>query len=652
MAIVKMVTMNIVGLKEYSTSVSREIVLMENVDIINALNEINESHFTLSVTEENVDELVGMSMLRPLLNSWDHEDIFEKIRSLEEIYKEEFTINNKYITKSCNLCDCSRDINILYNKLMGPYKNIKQLEKEIERTEEFYKNFQLIKNLDVKIENLRGLEFFTYTFGVLSKDNINRMKKNYENITAIVLHTGSSDTGEVYLVISPKELELETNRILRSLNFQNIQMNDELVGTPTEVIENLECRKEEVKQELNLQYQQFQILKSESKEQVEECYSKLKLHQRIKEVETQMVISNNFFYLSGWVPEKDKERIKDRLQLYSDLIISFKGQDEMESDFNPPTKLRNHAVIKPFEYLVKMYGIPSYTELDPTAFLSITYMFLFGAMFGDVGQGFILFLAGILLKSKSQALGGILNRLGFSSIVFGFFYGSVFGFEHIIRPLLLNPFESRNTILIAAVVIGIVLLIISYIYSMINATKQKDLKEGLFGRNGATGLAFYIILLILAGKWIGIIEVIPTVIIVIMIIPLIAFMILKEPLSNLILNRRPLYHESPSSYYIESIFDFAETLLNMLSGTISFIRVGAFALTHVGLFKAFETIAELLNNPISSIIVLVLGNIIIVGLEGLIVFIQGLRLEYYELFSKYYRGEGVEFNPITLNDKS
>ena len=135
---------------------------------------------------------------------------------------------------------------------------------------------------------------------------------------------------------------------------------------------------------------------------------------------------------------------------------------------------------------------------------------------------------------------------------------------------------------------------------------------------------------------------------VVIILLSIALMIFKEPLSNLIMGKKPLYNEDISGYYIEGVFSIIETLLSMLSGTVSFIRVGAFALTHVGLFIAFQTIGELIGTTAGNIIVLILGNIIIIGLEGLIVFIQGLRLQYYELFSRYYKGEGKEFNPINI----
>ncbi|HAZ37178.1 MAG TPA: V-type ATP synthase subunit I, partial [Clostridiaceae bacterium] len=112
--------------------------------------------------------------------------------------------------------------------------------------------------------------------------------------------------------------------------------------------------------------------------------------------------------------------------------------------------------------------------------------------------------------------------------------------------------------------------------------------------------------------------------------------------------KRPLYNESKSDYYVEGGFGIIETLLSLFSNTISFIRVGAFAINHVGLFIAFDTLAKMINNGAGSAIVIVLGNLVIIGLEGLIVFIQGLRLEYYELFSKYFNGTGYEYKPIAL----
>uniref|UniRef100_UPI0023A8C0D3 V-type ATPase 116kDa subunit family protein n=1 Tax=Tepidanaerobacter syntrophicus TaxID=224999 RepID=UPI0023A8C0D3 len=125
-------------------------------------------------------------------------------------------------------------------------------------------------------------------------------------------------------------------------------------------------------------------------------------------------------------------------------------------------------------------------------------------------------------------------------------------------------------------------------------------------------------------------------------------MVLKQPLANTIMHTSKLYNSSPTDYYIEEGFGVIETLLSMMSNTISFIRVGAFALNHVGLYMAFATMGEMMGSKVGNIVMLVIGNIVIIGLEGLIVFIQALRLEYYELFTKYFRGDGIEYKPVRV----
>jgi V/A-type H+-transporting ATPase subunit I len=125
-------------------------------------------------------------------------------------------------------------------------------------------------------------------------------------------------------------------------------------------------------------------------------------------------------------------------------------------------------------------------------------------------------------------------------------------------------------------------------------------------------------------------------------------MLLKEPITNRLKKEDFLYHSSPGEYYVESSFELIETFLSMLSNTLSFIRVGAFALNHVGLFIAFHTMADLIGSTFGNVSMFILGNLLIIFLEGLVVFIQGLRLMYYEIFSKYYIGNGYKFEPSGL----
>lgn len=653
MAVEKMEMLNLVAPIEEMNDICRDIVLLQNVHIVNALNEINESNFTLCIMEENLNELVDMCVIKPYIEENDYRDIAEKINNLMDYFELERTIKEEHIEDSYDFQTSIKEIEDICREVQGIYEEKVLYNEELDKIEEFDSHIHHLKRTNVDLSALNNLNFFSFKIGILSKENMNRLKKNYENISAIVLHIGSNSIGEVYLVVSPKDLETETNRILHSVNFHELDIPKEFLGTPEETVINIENKVKENKLKLEVVNEKLEELKEKYSNAVARAYSRLRFEEEIVKIKKETACTNSYFYLSGWVPARDKKRIESRFKKYGHIVlIMFKDVSEVHKYIIPPTKLKNSKLTRPFESLVKMYGMPSYNELDPTLFLSITYMLLFGTMFGDVGQGLILFLAGLYFgkKNKESPYGGILTRLGLSSIIFGFLYGSIFGFEHIIPALLVHPIEHIDFMLIGSIAIGIIMLVASFGYSIVNRIKQKDMKEGVFGRNGLNGLIFYLSLLgVIANIALGR-EIVPTRILYTILPISLVIIVVREPLANLILKKRPLYHEEVSSYYIESSFDIFETLLSMMSNTISFIRVGAFALNHVGLFIAFQTMAKLMNNFAGSIIIFLIGNIIIICLEGLIVFIQGLRLQYYELFSKYYRGEGIEFKPVRIED--
>jgi len=649
MAVEKMVMMNVVAPIEKINHIAKEIVLLGNVHIVNALNEINESNFTLDILEENMEELVDMCAIRPYCEEADYKDMKMKINNVMKHFGMKASVKERYLKESYDFNNTMKKINEIYSKEDEVYQKIANLQKELKHLKELDNHIKHMKQLEIDLDRLNNLKYFNYKMGILSKENRIRLKRNYENISAVVLHVGSNRVGEVYLVISPKELETETDRILRSLNFHELDVPKEFSGTPKEVSFKIEKREDEIKTELIFLNNNLNALKKKYQSTIDKAYSRLVIEEKSVEIKKQTACTNNFFYLSGWVPKREKDKINNRFkQSGHEVIVMFKETAQVYKYIIPPTKLKNSRLFSPFEILVKMYGIPSYDELDPTKFLSITYMLLFGAMFGDVGHGLVLLLMGLYFNRKEdkRIFGEILIRLGTSSILFGVLYGSVFGFEHFIPALLIRPIENIDYMLAGSVIIGIIFLIIGFSYGIFNAFKQKNLQEGLFGRNGLTGLLFYIMLLIaIFNAFMGI-EIVQSKVCYTFIVIFMGIMFVREPLSNLILKKRPLYRETASSYYVESGFDLFETLMNMVSNTISFIRVGAFALNHVGLFIAFQTMAKMINNFAGSIVIFITGNIIIIGLEGLIVFIQGLRLEYYEMFSKYYKGEGIEFNPV------
>lgn len=644
MAVEKMTMMNIIGNISDVDNVLKYIILSGKVNLVSALSQIEDNSFVFNVKDENLEKVIDLNYITSFSRDKGYEELLKKGEELEEVLNIKSNYLNLNLKDNMDIGEISQIIDNIYKEVKEPSEILKSTKEELEKIENFYKNFSEIRDINTPIESLRELSYFDFRFGILSKEDRIKLKKNYDNILAVILHTGTGREGEVYLVLYPSNIREEMNRILKSLNFKEIQVQDEYKGTPIEMIEYLRDKKERLKRDIDSLEKKLWNLREVHKDTIISLVNQLRTKEKIEDIKEELARSNKFFYLSGWVSKKDKEIIGEMLKEYKDILVIFKD----ETDLTPPTKLRNIWIFKPFESLVKMYGMPSYNELDPTPFLSLSYMFLFGAMFGDLGQGAILLLGGMLLSRKNKMFGGLLSRLGASSMIFGILYGSVFGIETIIPALLIKPFENINTILVSAIFVGIALILISYIYGMINSIKRKDMEDGLFGKEGLAGFLFYLCLLILIGGNLLKKPILSMELGAVIIILCMAVMIFKQPLTHLIKGKRPLHGEDITGYYIESVFSIIETLLSMLSGTVSFIRVGAFALTHVGLFIAFETIGHMIGTTAGNIIVLIIGNIVIIGMEGLIVFIQGLRLQYYELFSRYYKGEGKEFKPVNI----
>ncbi|WP_058990321.1 V-type ATP synthase subunit I [Anaerococcus rubeinfantis] len=458
--------------------------------------------------------------------------------------------------------------------------------------------------------------------------------KNNNNLNQSI-ESGNED----YLLVYPKSVEDEVNRTISSLGFidKEIPEKSSLEQIKKEYKENQEKLKEIDKN--------LEKIKEENIEDLKNLPKTIDFYKKSSKLKEKMLKGRKYFYLSGWVPQSKLQVVKDTVDKYEDSLVDQKKNSQTIA--NPPTKLKNNKIARPFEFLVNMYGAPNYNELDPTGFFAITYMLLYGLMFGDLGQGLIFVLASFLIEKKSKIFGQLVRRIGFSASFFGLMYGSFFGIEDLIPTLLIKPFDNILKVLVASVAFGVILLLISYILGIYNKLhKQKDLEEGVFGKEGIAGLIMMIsfILIIL-----NIVKVnpIPMPVSIILLISSIVLMIFKQPISRRLLDMYPIYDQSSSDYYIESSFSIIEALLSVFSNLVSFTRVGAFAINHVGLYMAFEVMSKLVGGGFIGIIILIFGNILIIGLEGMIVFIQGLRLEFYEMFSKYYKGDGQKFSPIS-----
>lgn len=534
-----------------------------------------------------------------------------------------------------------------------------KLDAEHAQMVESLKIIRHFRSIDYDVSSILKFEYIHYRFGRIEKQYFQKFEKYiYDNLDTLFIKCEEDDQYVYGVYFVPKHEAHKIHAVYSSMHFEQIFVPDCYVGTAAEAFEKLDTRHKQIHQALNANKEAWSNYLEKNKNDIAAAKSAIEQLSSSFDIRRLAACtpgeSEVFFILCGWMSEKDalafQNDIKD-----DNRIFCLVGNDGHDISKQPPTKLKNPKLFKPFEMYVKMYGLPAYGEMDPTWFVAITYSFIFGAMFGDVGQGLLLFIGGFLLyKFKNITLAGIISCAGFFSTIFGFLFGSIFGFEDIIPALWLRPMNAMmtvpfvgklNTVFIIAIGFGMGIILLCMIFSIINAWRAKDVEKIWFDTNAVAGLVFYAsavvsIVLIVSGKKLpG-----ALVLCIMFIVPLLVIFF-KEPLTNLVQKKAEIMPKQKGMFIVQGVFEMFEVLLSYFSNTLSFVRIGAFAVSHAAMMEVVLMLAGAESgNP--SIIVIVLGNLFVCGMEGLIVGIQVLRLEYYEIFSRFYKGTGRKFEPF------
>ena len=455
--------------------------------------------------------------------------------------------------------------------------------------------------------------------------------------------------------------------MFKSLYFERVMIPDFVSGNPQEAYDKLNAEiqeKEKLVQEID---EKLEKIKSENEEKIRVAFTKLKFKNDIFELRKNVGVVKNRFYIKGFVPKKKKKDLDNLFANLENVSVMFMPPDA-DVSCTPPTVLKNSWFTRPFGMMVEMYGLPDYNGFNPTSFVAITYALLFGIMFGDLGQGFVVFLLGLILgKKMSKQIGGIFTRVGLSSMIFGTLYGSVFGFEELLDPVFeslgidflpLKVFKQTNFILFTAVGIGVALIIISMLINIYIGFKQKDYEKAVFGCNGIAGLIFYSSIMVgVAGTMLLDLKIMsPAFVILLIVIPGICIFC-RVPFSIAVKYKEFRLSEDTEekmtigNFIVENFFEMFEFVLSYVSNTMSFLRVGGFVLSHAGMMLVVMTLMESFGK-IGQPIVLIFGNAFVMVMEGMIVAIQIIRLEFYEIFSRFYEGNGKPFDPVGVKFSS
>ena len=511
------------------------------------------------------------------------------------------------------------------------------------------------QSFDVDFSEIFSCQNLKVRYGRFPSDSYERLPY-YEDRDVCFLKFGEDEGYKYCFVFAPVDESEELDEILTSLYFERIHIPDFIHGNVSEARTELQQDIEKDKANIEKSRKAMEEYIGEKKDFLSGCFTRLKTMYDLYELRENVLVTSGRFYMTGYVPEGSKKGFEDPF-VDAGFDVELRDLNKKE-EADAPVKLKTSRFAQPFSMFVELYGLPGYTDTDPTNLLAITYTLLFGIMFGDLGQGFVLMLVGFFLARKSgSTLGRIMKRLGVSSMIFGTLYGSVFGLEELLDPVYESlgitflPFKTIaniNTVLYSAIGIGVALIVIAIIVNIIQGFRTHDFERALFTNNGLAGLVFYVsLLLMLVGGTVGIKAGGPVYVLCLIVLPLV-IMFIHEPLGELISGGGFKIHGTVGDFIATNFFECFEYLLGYATNTLSFVRVGGFVLSHAGMMSVVLALSEMAGKG-GSIIVMILGNIFVMGLEGLLSGIQVLRLEFYEMFSRYYTGGGKPFKPVSIN---
>jgi V/A-type H+-transporting ATPase subunit I len=540
------------------------------------------------------------------------------------------------------------------------------LADETDQLQSLLRNVRALAPLGLPLDQLRELRYVCLVSGLLPERNLPRLRESLLRIPHVVLPAGQAGPdGRVLVTALCLRQERDVlNRALRSAQLESVELPTHLSGTPEAITRQLEEQLAASRQALAALEAEREALAARVGPELGALRQLVERERLLVEARGQMGRSDRTALISGWVPAVLTTNLEQSIRAATAgrCVIRWAEPGALEAVRRArvpvPILLHNPVLIRPFEALLRAYGLPRYGEVEPTAVVAIAFLTMFGFMFGDVGQGAVLFAIGYFIYRRMfryRDYAVILMECGVFATVFGFLYGSVFGSERWLPALWLRPMQDIGTLMQTAVGFGIGFISLGLGLNLVNAVRRRD-AAALWERNGLlAALAYWIAVGLLIRYFTGGPGSVTLGTAVLWLALPATLILLKQPVLVVVKGLREQRWPEVSEVFallVESLVELLDTVVNAISNTATFIRLAAFALSHAGLFLATFSVADALSRSgsaagtVGALIVIVLGNIVIIALEGLIVAIQSVRLEYYEFFSKFYSGGGEEYRPL------
>lgn len=540
------------------------------------------------------------------------------------------------------------------------------------RLEESYKEASAFSNLKQSYGELEHLSFLSLRVGKIDPEVFDELKFAVGQ-RAVVVPLGDDKTR--ILAASSKKGRFALDTELKKFGFVQMEIPKDFKGIPDEVLVSLKKQRDEARTKIREIETERANFTETHKEKILRLLASFSLGAQLRDTENLLESTQLVYRLTGWIPLSDSADFMKKIDTLTSHRVSFRQYrpDEVPSvvagNEKVPVRLTRSKFAGAFNRMIFSYGSPVYGTVDPTPFVAVFFTLLFGIMFGDAGQGLVFFIAGILMARNVIKVGGwnkfapIFMGIGISSMVMGLLTGEFFANETLLEPFerfVTGLFgEPRNQILPMmpqsdpnsvrrmfmffgfSIAVGFVINSAGILIGIVNSFARGKTGRALFGKGGLSGAIFFWYVVALAvrvaafGHKVALYD-------WIVIGASLFFCSFGEVFTRLVDGERPVMENGFGAAVIEAVVELLETVITYLSNSVSFLRVGAFALAHAVLGFIISTMMGLVGG-VGALAIGIIGNAIVIVLEGMIVAIQAIRLQYYEFFSKFFGETGKEF---------
>lgn len=519
-------------------------------------------------------------------------------------------------------------------------------------------NLGYLLTTGVDLQELTHLTFTHLVPGLVPTENLARLEEALAHVHHALIPVTPVGERTVILAASLARDREALDQALKGAFFEIMDLPPDASGPVEAALASLKAQVEDQEASLAGLQAQCHRLRDELGPELNRLRNRIDLTRTLLRARVLFGKVDHAYLISGWIPSPLVDKLKEDLaaELGDRALVEVLSPEAVpgvrEGTLRIPILFNNPFLIRPFERLTRAYGTPGYGEVEPTPILAMGFLLMFGLMFGDVGQGAVLFGLGYLILRRFiryTDYGIILMECGVSSMVFGLLYGSFFGTEGLLPVLWFSPLKNINYFMKISLLLGLGFISLGLILSFINAVRLKkgrlpaaELLAALFyWILAALGLRYLITGALVWDYWVSVAVAAVSLVLV----------------GLFVLQRFRAEPERPGAQgggvgmrLLEGAIEVVDGTVRYVANTISFIRIAAFALAHAGLFIAVfslaETLGRLQGGGLWYWLTVTLGNVVIILLEGLVVSIQTVRLEYYEFLSKFFHGGGEQFTPL------